>query len=529
MSIHAQTAILASRRKDFIGRNDKYGNVVSSGSLSTSIGEALRGHGPFDVSRQMFDERMRDLATNRLNRYRTFFRFYNGKHHLHEYQDGEKKPTKNFCRIIADKATEFYVAKGWKVKAHQGNELVADILNLALDNAGFTTSTTAMKQLASITGDGFMYVSVRTHDAEGTPLPKSQWTPTLTPLNPGYCFPLFGENGEIKQILIQYPLGTNPVNETLFSLVITPKTYQLFHGDSPLSPPQPNPFGRVNVVHFPNLPSPGSIFGQSELEDVVTLNESYNTTMFALERIIRYHAEPTTIIQGAKASNLEKGANRVWSNLPADAKVYNLESSTSLSELREYMKMLRQDMCEVSSTPAVCLDGSELPHSNTPGVTMEFMYKPLIDKTLRSWNTHRRPWKEVLKLFMLAHERVLSDDLARHADDKSKLDVMEFVRSSPMPRDLKTELEIAQQKKTLGIASRASLMREFSTEDTERMSAELVADDVSTLAYTAELKKAEQGIPPNLSAAFLSSVSFAEDHTELSKRIAALDDSRASK
>lgn len=524
MNLATQTALLiSSRRKDFIGRTNKYDNVVTKGG--GSLGDALSGVGPFDVSKQLFDDRQRETAVNRLRRYRSNWRYYRGDHHEQPMQDGEIKPVHNFCRPIVDKATEFFTAKGWKVLMPQGNEQVADVLNACLQYNNHVAFTTLVKQFASVTGDGFAYVTVKTTDEFGDDLPKKDWKVIFIPLNPSYCFPTFDAFGEIEKIMIQYPVNSNLMNGELFTMIITRKTFQLFKNDEPLTKEVPNPFKMVNVVHFKNLPLAYSNFGVSELDDVIPLNDSYNRCAFSIERIIRYHAEPTTIIQGAKASSLEKGANKVWSGIPTDGKVYNLEMLGNFDAITKYMDKLEQRICDTSSTPKVVIDGSELPHSNTPGVTMEFMYKPILDKTERSWNTQMPSWRKLIKLIMLAHKTILGEDLASLADAPEKLDKFKLARTSPMPRDEKYEFELAELKMKAGILSRAAVIRQFAdTEDSERLALELAADKMAEIAEAGELAKAEQGIPPNLSVAFLPSTFLTEDLDEVAVQVAKLDE-----
>ena len=118
MNLAAQTALLTSRRKDFIGRTNKYDSptLYRGGG---SIGDALAGLGPFDVSKQLFDDRQREMAVYRLRRYRQNWRYYRGEHHENPMQDGELKPVHNFCRPIVDKAKDFFVANGWTVTMPQ--------------------------------------------------------------------------------------------------------------------------------------------------------------------------------------------------------------------------------------------------------------------------------------------------------------------------------------------------------------------------------------------------------------------------
>lgn len=520
-----QAALLMSRRTDFTGRTDKYASVSPASTRFGSINDAVNGFGPFDVTRIMFDERMREMSVNRLNRYMTMWRYYRGEHHQIPMYDGERKPVFNFCDLIVNKAVEYFSGRGWCTVMPKGNELVGQALDMIWDSNNRMLTTQMIGQYGATNGDAFLYVTVLTTDENGNTLPQNQWKVSLFPLNPGYCFPIFDSAGNIARILIQYPKSSDPLNNSLYSLVITPSTFQTFEDDKQLTPPINNPFGMVNVVAFKNLALAGTNFGTSDIEQTIPLNDSYNRVAFAVERIIRYHAEPTTIIKGAKASNLEKGANKVWSGLPIDGEVSNLELKGDLAPMMNYLTLLRKQMLEQASTPEVAIDGSQLPHSNTPGIALELMFKPLLDKSKRRWDGFEGAMRKVNNLIMLAHRNIIGDPLEKLADFPKQLSLSKVKTFTNMPRDEAAELAIAKQKKELGVISEAQLQRQFQPMDAdpERLALEIAADRMATLASAMELARAEQGIPPNLSSAFLSSSYMNEDLGDIAAQIAALD------
>ena len=522
--ISAQAAFLTSRRSDFVGRTDKYSDPVNLPARIGSIQDAMGGYGPFDVTRTLFDERERELSINRLNRYRTNWRYYKGEHHTNPYYDGEKKPVFNFCDTVVNKAIEYFCAKGWSTSMPKGNELVGQAIDLVWEANNKALLTSMLAQYASVTGDAFMYVTVQTQQ-DGVALPKDQWRVALLPLNPSYCFPEFDAKGNISRILIQYPKSNDPQSSALYSLFITDKIFQSFQDDRPLTAPIANPFGKVNVVHFRNLPLANSNFGTSDIDQVIPLNDSYNKIAFAIERIIRYHAEPTTIIKGARASSLEKGANKVWSGIPVDGEVSNLEMKGDLSAVENYLERIWTRICEQSSTPKVAMDGSDLPHSNTAGVAMELMFKPLLDKTKRRWDGFSDSFRKVSDLIIIAHREILKQPLEPLADFPKTMSLSKVQPTSNMPRDEKLELETAKLKREMGLISEAQLLRQFAPNDSdpERLALELAADRMYDLASASELARAEMGIPPALGVVFLSSIYLNEDLEDTAKQVSALD------
>ena len=101
--------------------------------------------------------------------------------------------------------------------------------------------------------------------------------------------------------------------------------------------------------------------------DIININRAYNETATDIADIVNYHAAPVTVIIGAKASQLEKGANKVWGGLPKDAKVENLEGGAQgLKGAMEFLAMLKKTMHEMTGVPETAL-GQAQPISNTSG------------------------------------------------------------------------------------------------------------------------------------------------------------------
>jgi hypothetical protein len=87
-----------------------------------------------------------------------------------------------------------------------------------------------------------------------------------------------------------------------------------------------------------------------------------------------------TVIVGAKASNLEKGAKKVWGGLPKDAQVFNLEGGAQgIEGALKYLELLKRSMHEIMNIPETAL-GQVQPISNTSGVALSIQYQPLMNR-----------------------------------------------------------------------------------------------------------------------------------------------------
>jgi hypothetical protein len=87
-----------------------------------------------------------------------------------------------------------------------------------------------------------------------------------------------------------------------------------------------------------------------------------------------------TVIVGAKASNLEKGAKKVWGGLPKDAQVFNLEGGAQgIDGALKYLELLKRSMHEIMNIPETAL-GQVQAISNTSGVALSIQFQPLMNR-----------------------------------------------------------------------------------------------------------------------------------------------------
>ncbi|MFF8283331.1 phage portal protein [Streptomyces albus] len=140
-----------------------------------------------------------------------------------------------------------------------------------------------------------------------------------------------------------------------------------------------NPLGQIPIVHIRNITVSGSPWGLSDIVDLIPLNREYNEKATEVSDIINYHAAPVTIITGAKASNLEKGARKIWGGLPKDAQVFNLENGVDLSGPLAYLDLIKRAMHELTGVPETAL-GQAQAISNTSGVALNIQFFPLMQR-----------------------------------------------------------------------------------------------------------------------------------------------------
>ena len=207
----------------------------------------------------------------------------------------------------------------------------------------------------------------------------------LLPINPSFAFPEWHPHDKDRLIRfkLKYRFWTTSREGTrivcTYVEIITDDYIEEYINDQ-LIDRRPNPLGFIPVVHIANKPVLASPWGLSDIVDIIPLNRTYNETATDVLDIINYHVAPVTVITGAKASNLEKGANKIWALQQKDARVENLTGGMEgLGVALEFLDRIKSWMHEITGVPENSL-GQEQAISNTSGVALAIQYFPTMLK-----------------------------------------------------------------------------------------------------------------------------------------------------
>lgn len=177
-----------------------------------------------------------------------------------------------------------------------------------------------------------------------------------------------------------------------FTQIITPSVIiEQYEGAQPIH--RDNVLGEIPIVHIRNLPIPREYYGLADLDGLVDLQRELNEKSTDVSDIIAYQAAPVTVITGAKAGQLERGARMIWSGLPEGATVKNLSLESDLGASYSYLGYIKQALLELGETPAVMLETP--PVSNTSGAALAMQYAPILDKTARKQPQYERGYEEI--------------------------------------------------------------------------------------------------------------------------------------
>ena len=277
---------------------------------------------------------------------------------------------------------------------------------------------------------------------------------------------------------------------------------------------RPNPLGTIPVIHIPNVRISGSPWGLSDCNDIININRAYNETATDIADIVNYHAAPVTVIIGAKASQLEKGANKVWGGLPKDARVENLEGGAQgLKGAMEFMAMMKKSMHEMIGVPETAL-GQAQPISNTSGVALSIQFQPLMNRYHQKIIQYSHGLERVNELILLnlalkepetfiwdpnSSTTPLKQGQLSQLDVNDPLTFRSYVHvPQPLPLDKLIALNEIQSKLSLGLESKEGALRslgeEFPAEKLTEIRQELQDDALADGALKLIQTQIEQDI-----------------------------------
>jgi hypothetical protein len=438
----------------------------------------------------------------RLNRYASNWAFYLGHHYAYRRESGEPQFAFNYVRALSDFITNFTFSKGIHFRSvPQYSHIIPALLKRVweVDNTK-ENLLWEIGQQGSVAGDVFVKVAYEQayNDPAGGFHPGRV---RILPLHPAHCFPEWHPHD--KERLVRFKLkyrfwGTAPEGTRqvfTYTEIMTDDVIEEYVNDE-LIDQRPNPMGTIPVTHIPNIRISGSPWGASDISDVIPLNREYNEKALEISDILNYHSAPVTIMTGAKMSNLERGANKVWAIPSEKAQVFNLEGGTSaIGPGLEYLTRIKLAMHEMTGVPSNAL-GELQPISNTSGVALSITYQPMMQRYFMKKLTYGEGFQRinalVLRTLFLFEpstvifnpdtEGMLEEGQAMAVDPADPLAYQTVVHwPAPLPIDALVALNEIQMKMGLGLESKRGALQylgeEFPDEKAEEIFNEM-KDDV---------------------------------------------------
>lgn len=466
-------------------------------------------------------------------RYASYWAAYLGYMWAYRAAPGDIQITANYGRSLVDYITNFVFGRGVHFGAEKQYEHVipAHLKRIWEVDNNKEQLLWEMGLQGGVSGDCFVKVA---YDPEWSD-PAGNRHPArvrILPLNSAHCFPEWHPHDRERLIRFKlkyrfWGIGTDGTRQAYtYTEVITDDTIaeyindQLIEGEG-IQNPRPNPLGQIPVVHIPNMPVPGSPWGLSDMQDILGLNRQYNETATQIAEIVAYHAEPVTVITGAKAANLERGAKKVWSIPNKDASITNLDGLVDLDGPIELLAQIKRMMHEMSGVPETAL-GQVQAVSNTSGVALAIQYQPAMQKRTLKTTVYTAGLKKINELalrtlFLFEPEALKYDpetEGIQKGDQAEEIDPSDpnvYLTTcewpAPLPVDVLVKLNEIAMKMEMGLESKRGALKELGEEFPDEKMAEIyeellqdVKEQGALDMLRAQINSAilqETGLPPD--------------------------------
>ena len=189
------------------------------------------------------------------------------------------------------------------------------------------------------------------------------------------------------------------------------------------------------IVDWQHLPDANNFYGKPDIgAPELKFNDDINRIASNINKILRIHAHPRTIVKGANAKQIEKTAvNGLWSVENTDADIFNLEMQSDLQSSSGFLQMLQENF--LAQSRVVIMRGSVKDFQRVTNTGIRAVFLDMISKNqLLRWNygvalqeISRRMLMLVGKPFALRPDVVWADPLP--SDDTERINALAIERN----------------------------------------------------------------------------------------------------
>lgn len=268
----------------------------------------------------------------------------------------------NFVSLIIERSlslllgggVQFDFGEGTAVQQYIDDVWRANKRDILLHRAG---------QHAALTGTGYLKIIPGGYEENGRSLPRlialdSRWMKVETAPDDmevvaaytmRYNVTVTGANGQAENIARREITRVNPDNPGIWVVEYWVNS-RATSGKWMLESSQVWPYPFPPIVHWQNLPYPG-VYGRSDVDDVLEIQDRYNFVASNISKIIRYHAHPKTWGRNVNLSNkVSWGGDEMVTVTGDTAQIANLEMQSDLASSQNYLMSLRQSLFDISRT-----------------------------------------------------------------------------------------------------------------------------------------------------------------------------------
>lgn len=337
----------------------------------------------------------------RMTRYRELLDFYQGQQWQRRPRAGETQLTINYARGLVRKAASYVFPEPvvFTVTAQEAQRATAERAEAALNELARDQDWHALDFQtlvdASVLGDGAFKV---TWDAVNK-------RPLVVSVDPSGLWAWTAPDNvrDVRRVVQLYTLQAWQASE-LFGLDAgvgdaAVRIVEDWRADRVrievagyLVRDEPNPYGWIPYVIFPNIPQPHELWGSSDLDDLLDVCRELNRRMTVISRILQVSGNPIVVLEnvtGSSGIRADEGA--IW-ELPEASRAYLLDmlSGGGVQLHIEYVELLYRALYDLAETPRSAFGDSG---RNLSGAAMEVEIQPLVQKVQRK----RRVWDSVYR------------------------------------------------------------------------------------------------------------------------------------
>lgn len=327
----------------------------------------------------------------RLEHYQEMLRFYQGDQWPQRPRPQERQLTFNYARVVVEKITSYLMSglsfavdpEGPTAQdlalAHEAEELIYRTYEENnLEALDFETELDC-----AVLGDGCYKLTWDAH--------LQRVVVTSPDIQGIYAWWLPDNISRLYRVASRYRMSRDEV-ELIYRL--TPRTantwvtevwtkdgFTLYIGDDQIRS-QPNPYGFIPFIIFPNLREPKKFWGLSDLVPIMETQKELNRALTQLSHILELSGNPIAVLENIEESRdiaIRPGA--VW-NIPEDARVYLLDllKGGGARLHIDYIDLLYRTLHDLGESPRAAFGGAE---RDLSGVALEIEMHPLLQKIKR--------------------------------------------------------------------------------------------------------------------------------------------------
>jgi hypothetical protein len=262
---------------------------------------------------------------------------------------------------------------------------------------------------------------------------------------------------DAEEVEILY--GVTPKNKTALMVELwTDRDFELYL-DNVLLESNPNPYGFIPFVVFPNLREPKKFWGVSDLPQIMESQRELNRAMSQLSRILELSGNPIAVLENVEESEdiaIRPGA--VW-NIPEDAKAYLLDllQGGGVNLHIDYINLVYRALHDLSEAPRSAFGSTE---RDLSGVAMEIDLQPLLQKVRRKRIIRTAAYNRRNEMILKLLEKYQGEDFGPAVGSRLRI-----IWGQVLPKDVERRVNSEQVMVQTGIHSRRTAMNEVGVRD----------------------------------------------------------------